>query len=53
MARGLAVGLDIGDERFRDHLGGVNRVRGNPEIAVGERLPGQGRDVFGRLEITF
>ena len=33
-----------------DHLGGVNRVRGNVDIAVGERLPGYGRNFFANLD---
>jgi iron complex outermembrane receptor protein len=50
----LAFGVDnLGDADYEDHLGGVNRVRGNPDIAVGERLPGFGRNFFGRLDVVF
>ena len=41
---------NLADERYEDHLGGINRVRGNPDVAVGERLPGYGRNVFARLD---
>jgi iron complex outermembrane receptor protein len=47
----LGVGVDnVMDSRYRDHLAGVNRVAGNPDIAPGERLPGYGRNIFARLD---
>jgi len=50
----VAFGVDnLADEDYQDHLGGVNRVRGNSDIAVGERLPGFGRNFFARLDIVF
>lgn len=47
----LGFGIDnIADKQYRDHLGGYNRVRGNDDIAVGERLPGYGRNLFARID---
>ena len=50
---GLRIGLgvdNIADRRFENHLGGYNRVMGNPNIAVGDRLPGYGRNAYLRLD---
>lgn len=41
------------DRKFRDHLGGYNRVSGNDDIAVGERLPGLGRSVYAGLSLNW
>lgn len=41
------------DRKFRDHLGGYNRVSGNEDIAVGERLPGLGRSVYVGLNLNW
>ncbi|MEQ9003919.1 MAG: TonB-dependent receptor [Pseudomonadales bacterium] len=50
----LGFGVDnVADARYRDHLAGLNRVAGNPDIAVGERLPGFGRNVFVRLDFDW
>lgn len=47
----LGFGVDnIADKKYRDHLGGYNRVRGNKDIEVGERLPGYGRSLFARVD---
>ncbi len=47
----LGFGVDnLADKKYRDHLGGYNRVRGNKDIAPGERLPGYGRNLFARLD---
>ena len=55
----LSTGLDAGigidnlfDRGYRDHLGGYNRAA-NPDIAVGERLPGLGRSIYGRVTWNF
>ena len=49
----LEFGLDNAfDKDYRDHLGGVNRVT-NPNIAIGERLPGYGRNLFARIDYQF
>lgn len=48
----FAAGVDnLTDNDYEDHLAGVNRVRGNPDIAPGERLPGFGRNFFARVDI--
>jgi iron complex outermembrane receptor protein len=50
----LSAGVDnLTDRSYADHLAGRNRVRGNPDIAVGERLPGYGRNFFARLDLAF
>ena len=50
----LGIGIDnVTDKVYADHLGGVNRVRGNPDVAVGERLPSYGRSVFARLDYSW
>lgn len=42
----LRAGIDnLTDKRYQDHLAGYNRVGGNDDIAVGERLYGTGRSV--------
>lgn len=53
ISEGLRLGFGIDnltDKKFQNHLGGYNRVMGNPNIAVGERLYGQGRNVFARVD---
>ncbi len=39
---------NVFDEEYSDHLNGYNRVR-NSDVAVGERLPGPGRNLFARV----
>ncbi|MDZ7784370.1 MAG: TonB-dependent receptor [Halioglobus sp.] len=49
--RDLTVTLGVENlwgKAYTDHLTGFNRVRGSG-IAVGHRLPGQGRNLFSRL----
>ena len=42
----LSMGVDnVLDETYQDHLTGYNRAR-NPDIVVGGRLYGYGRNVF-------
>jgi iron complex outermembrane receptor protein len=49
----LAAGVDnLFDRKYRNHLAGYNRA-GNPDIAIGERLPGYGVNLFGRVMYTF
>ena len=46
----IGAGIDnVFDKRYFDHLGGYNRVV-NPDIAVDDRLPGYGRNVFARID---
>ncbi len=48
----LQVGVEnLLDERYADHLGGINRVAGS-DVAVGERLPGHGRSGYVALQVT-
>lgn len=50
----LSAGVDnIADRDYADHLAGINRVMGNPDIAQGERLPAYGRNFFLRLDYDF
>lgn len=48
----LRAGIDnLTDKRYQAHLAGYNRVMGNEDIAVGERLYGTGRSA--RLGVTY
>jgi len=50
----LSTGVEnLADEDYSNHLDGINRVSGNPDIAVGERLPGYGRNFFVRADVSF
>ena len=47
----LEIGLGVNnlfDKYYQDHLAGYNRAV-NPSIAIQERLPGLGRNLYGRL----
>ncbi len=44
---------NIFNRDYEDHLGGYNRAAGNPDIAVGERLPGVGRTAFVNVSVDF
>jgi len=45
----IGVGLNnLLDREYRDHLAGYNRAF-NPDIAMRDRLPGLGRNLYGRL----
>jgi len=45
----LTLGLEnLWDKAYTDHLAGFNRVLGSG-VAVGQKLPGQGRNLFLRL----
>ena len=47
----VSTGVDnITDRKYRDHLSGMNRVSGNNDVARGERLPGNGRSAFLRVD---
>ncbi len=48
----LRAGVDnLTDKRYQEHLAGYNRVMGNEDIAVGERLYGTGRSA--RVGVTY
>ena len=50
----LSFGIDnLTDKRYAAHLGGVNRVNGNPDVAPGVRLPGYGRNAFARVDLRW
>ncbi len=50
----LSGGVEnLADKDYADHLSGINRVMGNPDLGVGERLPGAGRNLFARIDVTF
>ena len=50
----LSAGVEnLTDKAYSDHLAGINRVRGNEAIAVGDRLPGFGRNFFARFDLSF
>jgi iron complex outermembrane receptor protein len=44
---------NIFNRGYADHLGGFNRAAGNDDIAVGERLPGLGRNGYININYTF
>jgi iron complex outermembrane receptor protein len=55
VSRGIALELgleNVFDESYDDHLAGYNRVA-NSAAKVGDRLPGPGRSVFGRITGRF
>ena len=49
----LVAGVEnLFDKRYREHLGGFNRVQ-NRDIRLGERLPGVGRNFFATVHYSF
>ncbi|MEE4284007.1 MAG: TonB-dependent receptor [Pseudomonadales bacterium] len=56
LAQGMRLGFGVDnvfDRNYADHLSGINRVRANPELATGERLPGYGRNFFARIDYSW
>ncbi len=56
IAQGFRLGFGVDnvlDRDYEDHLAGVNRVRGNADLAPGERLPGYGRNFFARVDYSW
>lgn len=47
LERGAGIN-NLLDERYDYHLSGYNRAY-NPDIALGDRIPGLGRSVYGRM----
>jgi len=46
---GLNIGLgveNILDKNYADHTSAINRAMGNSDLAVGDRVPAQGRNVY-------
>ncbi len=55
VSNSLELGAGINnllDERYDDHLAGYNRAY-NPDVALGARLPGLGRSLYGRMMWNF
>lgn len=44
---------NVFDRDYQNHLGGYNRVSGNDDIAVGERLPGWGRSLYVGMNLNW
>jgi iron complex outermembrane recepter protein len=44
---------NLTDRKYQDHLAGINRVSGNSDIGVGERLYGTGRSLNLGVTYTF
>jgi len=50
----LSAGVNnLFNRHYTDHLGGYNRAAGNPDIAVGDRLPGVGRSAYINASVNF
>jgi len=43
---------NVFDQRYTDHLGGINRVTGS-DVAVGDRIPGMGRSLVTQVGLRF
>ncbi|MCP4410862.1 MAG: TonB-dependent receptor, partial [Gammaproteobacteria bacterium] len=49
----LRAGVDnVFDKTYSPHLNGTNRVRMS-DVAVGDRLPGPGRNLYARLNVEW
>ncbi|MBO6766105.1 TonB-dependent receptor [Maricaulis sp.] len=49
----VTLGIEnLFDETYERHLSGYNRVAGG-DVAVGDRLPGQGRGAYARISAAF
>ncbi|MEA1942458.1 MAG: TonB-dependent receptor [Pseudomonadota bacterium] len=49
----VTLGVEnVFDETYERHLSGYNRVAGG-DVAVGDRLPGQGRGAYARISAAF
>jgi iron complex outermembrane receptor protein len=49
----IQVGLEnLTDERYADHLGGINRVNGS-DVGLNQRIPGAGRFVYVVAGVKF
>ena len=49
----ITAGVEnIFDKEYESHLSGINRVA-DSDVAVGERVPGQGRNFFAALQYNF
>jgi iron complex outermembrane receptor protein len=53
--RNLSVNVgveNIFDKQYQNHLSGINRVT-DSDVAVGERVPGTGRNYYATLQYRF
>ena len=41
------------DRYYVNHLGGTNRAAGNPDLAMGDRIPGLGRSAYVNVNVNF
>ena len=49
----LNAGVDnVFDKEYADHLSGINRVSGT-DAPVGERIPGDGRNYYASLQLSY
>jgi iron complex outermembrane receptor protein len=50
----LTAGINnLFDREYDNHLGGYNRVRNNPDIAQGDRIPGVGRSAYVGVSVNW
>ncbi len=50
----INMGIEnLADRVYRDHLAGVYRVGANPDLALGERIPGAGRNAYLRVDLRW
>jgi iron complex outermembrane receptor protein len=50
----IALGLENAfDNEVTNHLAGTNRVRNNEDLAPGNKVPGQGRNVYTTLTLSW
>jgi iron complex outermembrane receptor protein len=41
------------DRYYVNHLGGINRAGGNPDLAMGDKIPGLGRSAYVNVNVDF
>lgn len=49
----LAGVNNLFDRYYVNHLGGTNRAVGNPDLAMGDRVPGLGRSAYVNVNVDF
>lgn len=50
----LSAGINnLFDREYQNHLGGYNRIRDNPDIAQGDRLPSLGRSAYVGVNVNW
>ena len=46
---GINIGLGVEnvlDKEYADHTAAINRAMGNTDVAVGDKVPGHGRNLY-------